>query len=1543
MAAQVSLVIPTYNRADYLPIAIESVLRQTYPHFELVVWDDGSTDNSLEIARRYEAWDSRVRVVTAINQGPAGAINAAVRQSNGLYLGILDSDDWLAPTALQQTVTALETHPQVGWVYTDYLDVDAAGQVLGYGHRCRIPYSRERLLVDFMTFHFRLLRRSLFDLVGGLDPSVTTAWDYDLCLRLSEVAAVERVRQPLYFYRHHQASITGARRLDLTLAAQRAVAKALQRRGLAQSHAIELELPSGRFTLRRQAGNHLLVKLASIAAMVPLVGAIASRPAFAQAIAPAADGTGTVVTPQGSQFTITGGTQAGANLFHSFQRFGLSQGQTAQFLANPQIQAILGRVTGGEASVINGLIQVSGGNASLFLMNPAGIIFGSSASLNVPASFLATTATGIGFGDRSFNAIGSNDYARLVGTPTSFAFGTAFPGAIVNAGTLAVSPGQSLTLLGGLVINTGTLTAPGGQITLAAVPGQSFVRLQQPGSFLSFELAPLAAATASLAPLSLPELLTGGNLRNATGLIVSADGTVQLVGGSPAIPTTAATTIASGRLDTTGAIGGTVQVLGTQVGLLSATVDATGSNKGGQVLIGGGFQGQGVVPNASQTLVDRTSIIQANATTQGTGGTIIVWADQSTQFRGTATARGGSQSGTGGLIEISGKEKLGFSGQVDVSAPAGKSGTVLFDPRDIILVAGVGPDDTQITDGTVLFADGGGVDFTIGIGTGTSGLTGVGGTILLQATRNIIVTAPVTFTGGSTASITFQAGGTFNSSGQTLNLGDRPLTITAAGNITTGDIITSSGFGGTAGAVTLTSTTGSITTGQINTSEVSTFANAVSGSVTLNAARDIVVDSINTQATGNAGFGYAATGGDVSLITTGAGAIRLAGTFVDAAGRNASIATGATAGSTNTPGTIQITHGGGLDNDPFVVGDSSLNGSAGVIAIGTGYVDSGASFPVLPAGGASPGTPVGITIASVNQAPTLTANNSFSTPQDTAIAISFTDLAPIFADGDGDNVQLQVISIEPGATLTIDGTPVVPGLTNINPADSVIYTPPPGSSGSRIGFTIAATDRVSQATQPIQIDVIGNVTPPPPSPGVSVNPCDLTSCEGNKGAAPPEVAIPDFQLEPDTPEGRFTRTYEAHLGIPETPIKTQQEKQKIAREIEQATGVRPAFVYVSFVPESLENVALDKGKQDKGKQIVPLNLNNDRPTDQLEVLIITAGSEVVRRRIPEATRSKVLALADRFRREVSDPRKTRSMEYLPMAQQLYQWIVTPVLADLQRQKIDSLVFLTDAGLRSLPVAALHDGEKFLIETYSVGNMPSISLTNTEYRDIEDFQMLGMGISESTQGQIPLPSVVLEVSSIVNRIWSGGALFLNRTATLENLKQSRQQQPFGIIHLATHADFQPGELGNSYIQLWEERLRLNQVRELGWNNPQVEMLVLSACATALGDQQAELGFGGMAVQTGVKTAVASLWYVSDAATTALMTAFYQRLQTAPIKAEALRQAQIALVKRQVYLENGELRGIDPNRGIPLPPASVIRDRDFSHPYYWASFTMIGNPW
>ncbi len=307
--------------------------------------------------------------------------------------------------------------------------------------------------------------------------------------------------------------------------------------------------------------------------LAPIVLTMTPQQVWAQSIQAANDGTGTIITIDGNTFVIDGGSFSsdGTNLFHSFEEFGLSAEQIANFLSNPEINNILGRVVGGDPSIIDGLIQVTGGNSNLFLMNPAGIVFGSNASLDVPGDFSATTATGIGFGDGNwFNAFGANNYQNLVGNPSSFAFDLAQPGSIVNAGNLNVESGN-LSLIAGNVVNTGTLNANNGTLIIAAIPGQNLIRISQPDSLLSLEIVPPRDASGlilPITPLDLPALLTGTVVE--TGLAVNPDNTVQLVSSGDVIPTSTGTAVVGGTLNTASFVAQTNDFL-----LLTPTINAS--------------------------------------------------------------------------------------------------------------------------------------------------------------------------------------------------------------------------------------------------------------------------------------------------------------------------------------------------------------------------------------------------------------------------------------------------------------------------------------------------------------------------------------------------------------------------------------------------------------------------------------------------------------------------------------------------------------------------------------------------------------------------------------------------------------------------------------------------------------------------------------------------------------------------------------------------------------------------------------------------------
>jgi glycosyltransferase involved in cell wall biosynthesis len=245
-----TIVIPTYNREQYLGMAIESVLNQTLRNFELIIWDDGSTDASLEIANNYAQKDSRIHVVSSFHQGQTQSLKSAFIAAKGKYLAWVDSDDLLAPTALEETTSILDSHPKIGLVYTDYQVIDHKNQVRRYGYRCQLSYSKEKLLTDFMTFHFRLMRRSVYEQVSGLDESFERAQDYDLCLRLSEVTDFYQLKSPLYYYRSHEDSVSNLQQVEQIRCCQRAISNALERRGMTNEYKLEVQIV-GHYFLKR--------------------------------------------------------------------------------------------------------------------------------------------------------------------------------------------------------------------------------------------------------------------------------------------------------------------------------------------------------------------------------------------------------------------------------------------------------------------------------------------------------------------------------------------------------------------------------------------------------------------------------------------------------------------------------------------------------------------------------------------------------------------------------------------------------------------------------------------------------------------------------------------------------------------------------------------------------------------------------------------------------------------------------------------------------------------------------------------------------------------------------------------------------------------------------------------------------------------------------------------------------------------------------------------------------------------------------------------
>ena len=393
--------------------------------------------------------------------------------------------------------------------------------------------------------------------------------------------------------------------------------------------------------------------------------------------------------------------------------------------------------------------------------------------------------------------------------------------------------------------------------------------------------------------------------------------------------------------------------------------------------------------------------------------------------------------------------------------------------------------------------------------------------------------------------------------------------------------------------------------------------------------------------------------------------------------------------------------------------------------------------------------------------------------------------------------------------------------------------------------------------------------------------------------------------------------------FPRAQILTEASIREVFSQIEAQTQQKPAAIYAIAHPDKLTD------------QIEGVELQNF--ASGLTLMLVLPDGKPIIKSIPDVKVSQLRRIAKEFYMEVSDPRTTG----WPAARQLYQWLIAPLEADLKEAGINTLLFYLDEELRSIPLAALYDGQKFLIENYNFSLIPSLSLTNASYERLENAKVLAMGMSEFVH-KPTLPSVPTELLTITEKLWSGEVL-LNQSFTLENFQKKRSQQTFKIIHMATHANF--SAKNPPYIQLWDRKLPLKELRDLEWyKQPQVELLVLSACETGLGyNQETEIGFAGLAHQAGVKSALASLWQVSDAGTLGLMIEFYRNLKSSSIKAEALRQSQLALLRGKIEIESGLLDSTRGDVSVSKNLALRLQTENFAHPYYWASFTIIGSPW
>ena len=895
-----------------------------------------------------------------------------------------------------------------------------------------------------------------------------------------------------------------------------------------------------------------------------------------------------------------------------------------------------------------------------------------------------------------------------------------------------------------------------------------------------------------------------------------------------------------------------------------------------------------------------------------------------------------------------------------------------------------------------------------GTGTGNEGIA-VAGTIASTGTGSISLTGAA-----PPPQSAFQLDGTFATNGQTIALnvasGDlvetSPLTVNGSnitienlgGNIELGDVSTSTAIpGANAGNITLTASSGNIVLGNVSTSTLLPAADA--GNVMLTASNNITATSIDTESD-------AGRGGNVRIVA--GQSVRITGFFTASNGIDSSIST------VGTPsGTIFIQHGGnGMTS--FDVGNAATNGTAN--ALTRGSVGESVLAPNLPAtsflnnhtqdGGdieiraiAPPASlPAPETEAETEAATEL--EMLLEIPPDVLVGA---ETSPSPTPGGlapppspiGEPAALPESTIVDGARVVELEPPPDPPFLAVTPPEPPAFALPEVPSAPTPNEPSAPTP---DETEPA-IAQPNNLPAAPPAPEPPVETPVLTLDQNplaNDLQGTGSIGVVEIVA---TSEGlRIESRASSEVASPTVTIAAENDRASLEvgpaiarrniRALLDAGDVEAAVVKVDrlftdlariHVPPPYPNSfnatqqfrdALQEMWERTGKK--PAIVYTVVEPDRLGLIFVAPDNEAVYRQV-NIPSDRLQSTISAFRDGMLVALRRRIDGHLQPAQELYDWLIAPLEADLEAAEVDTLLFSMDGSLRSLPIAALHDGEAYLVEKFALGLIPSLNLTDISYRPLQNASVLAMGASRF-ESLPPLPGVPLELSAIVggeasaskqegvagattapeegagdafppeNRnVWIGSKL-LDENFTLANLLAERDGTPHAIVHFATHAEFQSDDAEDTYIQLWDERLQFDRLRQLDWQDPPVELLVLSACRTAVGDESSELGFAGLAVRSGIKSVLASLWYVSDAGTLALMDGFYDRLsqEDAATKAEALRQAQLALLRGEAYIRDGKL--VLPNGEAPLPPdMQNLGEVDFSNPFYWSGFILVGSPW
>ncbi|MEM9218952.1 MAG: tetratricopeptide repeat protein [Cyanobacteria bacterium P01_F01_bin.150] len=1280
-----------------------------------------------------------------------------------------------------------------------------------------------------------------------------------------------------------------------------------------------------------------------------------------------------------TRLDISGGTRAGDNLFHSFEQFGVDADQIVNFISQPGIQNILSRVIGGDPSIINGVVTVTGGEPNLFLMNPSGIIIGNDARLDVPADFFVTTATGIEFESGLFSASGENNYDLLVGTPTGFRFNfedpEIQPGIIINTGEFS---GNTLSLIGGFILTFGRTTSEQSSISAIPVPGENLVRISQPGNLLSLEIEPpnqeVASNLWSIPILELPELLTLGNGANAleTELINTGDRTAILIfslpdnefGNDVLLPLIGIDVPSDviGPSPDDPIVNPVIIPASDDLSLPPPNPAPIPNPNPAPTPNPNPAPTPNPIPNSISSVLD--SEISLNASSQ------IDFANiercQGYKIQGLA---GDFQALNYPLDERSELDRVTMA----VTIPGDDCFRLGYYPQALNLYRSAFT-DAQVNGNSVLQAVLLGKMGNISLATGD----------YKQAVEHYQQQLYLA-NNGNVSSVKNTALANLGNAYLKLHEYDTALNlyqqVLADAKLVNNEALE---------ATTLVSL-------GVAELSMSRFSEAIAyQQQALEKFRRLDNPQGEAGALINLGLVYFAQGrfslaleqyeqglsiayaiNDPSIIVSSLGNLGVAYQLLGQYDQSLSLlhqqlemakAIGDRQREANALGSIGSVHN--LEGQyeqaiELFKGQLLITKEIGDRAgearshnnIGESYRHLGQFQQAVKAYEKSLAIwadldnqrSEAITIGNLGLV--YTARNQFLQAMNhhqQALA-----LKRRVGDREGERLTLSEI----GDLLVSQGQKdlaIIFYKQSINVSETIrteLQVLPTAVQQSYTEEVVSDTyrslidllleqDRILEAQQVLELLKIeeirefirANWT----ADGIQYDPIEQRIVDAHNSLIALGVSIAD--CHPNCAQALY-----------DEQISLERYYDFTVKMFRETVVENRAADDVFYDPTSLSTDARELVEAQDGTVLIYPVVQDDR----LWLLWTTAGGVVGSVEVPSVTKVELSRTVFRFRELLQDPSRESLEELKQVGHQLYGWLVEPLAVELEKNNIHRLVFAQDRTTRYLPMAALYDGEQFLAETYTISTVLSAALTdiNNSLGDVHTARALGLGVDQGIDNYTPLPYVAEELDVVVREdetdprgIYSGKVL-MNQDFTFDRL--SRQVRHYNILHIATHAEFVPNIRDASYILSGlGEKLTIADIGSLDSQFENLHLVVLSACQTALGGASLDgteiAGVSSFFLGKGKADAVlASLWKVSDSSTSLLMQRFYENLAGGNLsKAEALQAAQLSLLQgtdsRDISSNARGAVGIRVNSDR-LPDSTI----DFSHPYYWAPFILIGN--